>query len=93
MISGVRQPRRSTPSIMRIAAVAMMVRGHSAFTATRPSQLLRQPEHAKTHAVLAEGVGEVRPNHFGSRFSGGASTRMCGAGAFSSAGRQACATA
>ncbi len=89
MISGVRDMRitRSPPSRFLIAAVAMVVRGHSALTAMPlRAQLAGEAEHDQAHAELGHGVAGAAANHFSCMSSGGEIIRMCGFAAFARCG-------
>ena len=80
---------RSPPSRFLTAAVAMVVRGHSALTAI-PSRRnsSAMPEHAHAHAVLGHACRPTCGGEPLARFmsSGGDSMRMCGLAAFSRCG-------
>ena len=55
MISGLRDRRIMScpPTMLRIAAVAMVVRGHKALTATRPRNSSASPRLARLIAAIA----------------------------------------
>ena len=56
--SGASGPRR--PGCCWIAAVAMVVRGHSALTPMPPARLAGEAEHDEAHAELGHRIGGVR---------------------------------
>ena len=89
MISGVRDMRitRSPPSRFLIAAVAIVVRGHSALTAMPfVAQLAGKAEHDQAHAELGDRVGGAAGEPFSCMSSGGEIIRICGFVAFSRCG-------
>src|SRR5688572_1192031 len=93
MISGLREPRiaASPPRRVWIAAVAIVVRGHSALTAI-PS-FLNSPDMPTTHIAIpncAIVYATWGANQRVSMLSGGEMLRMCGLAAFLRCGMHAC---
>src|SRR6516225_8351079 len=91
MISGVRLARiiASPPRRLPTAAVAIVVRGHSALTAT--PALFSSADSPSTHMLmpnLAMVYAVERSNHFAFMSSGGDNIRMCGFSAFVRCGMQ-----
>src|SRR5437588_12588218 len=81
--------RASAPATCMIAAVAIQVCGHSELTATLPFSSAARPSVTRLMLYFAIVYAGCGPNHFGLRFNGGDSVRMCGVFAFRRCGRQA----
>src|SRR6185295_20290955 len=93
MMSGLREPRIicGPPRRFWIAAVAIVVRGHSALNAM-PADLY-SPAMPSTHMLMpnfAIVYATCGANHRVSMLSGGEMLRMCGLPAFLRNGRHAC---